>query len=191
MLNKYSFLTELRARYPQLEHLDLRISEAGYLMRHPEMHPAQIVFADHHGAAQYALRLIAYAEMNEIMTAPNNFALSTGSRRKYYDDDTKAPVFNALRVQRDMAELCTKEGLPLSSNSIPPDCSISNSNTDSMRLPISRRFNDPQMRPADGAGLTGASPVKRVESSCSLTGRRFQPESDCRARAQYALYLQS
>ena len=52
MLNKYEFLTNLRDSYPQLERLDLHLSEAGYLMLHPEMHPAQIAFADHHGAAQ-------------------------------------------------------------------------------------------------------------------------------------------
>lgn len=99
---KYNYLLRLIARYPELEYLQFYLPESGYIQI-GSTHPAPLTYADHQGAVLYALRTMAFAHFPRIIMAGNNFALNTGDRGAWYQDEVKPPVFNALRIQNRLA----------------------------------------------------------------------------------------
>lgn len=100
---KYEYLTSrLNKNFPSLKNLDIYMPEAGFIQHDPAGFPAPLTFANHHGAALYALRTIAYSHFPKLMAAGNNFSLSVGTRGGWYPDDVKATVFHSNRIQMRM-----------------------------------------------------------------------------------------
>lgn len=102
---KYDYLTQrIDQDFPSLKHLDIYVPESGYIQHDPKGFPAPLTFANHHGAALYALRSVAFSHFPRISMTGNNFALSVGTRGAWYEDDIKATVFHNNRIQMRMAD---------------------------------------------------------------------------------------
>jgi hypothetical protein len=102
MMFKYKYLERLFEKYPPLDDLEVYINESGYIQV-GSSYPAPLTFANYYGANLYTLRTIAFSHMPRIKAAANNFALCVGDRAGSWPDDVKPPVFNAHRIQMNMA----------------------------------------------------------------------------------------
>jgi len=107
---KYEHMAELLNRCPTLRGVEIGLPECGFFDTAGAVNPktgnacpADVAYADYRGATLRALRNIAYAACPRVAFAKNHHALGTGAGGLWTKDTAKAPVFNASRIQRDMA----------------------------------------------------------------------------------------
>lgn len=103
---KYHYVAGRMAAAGLPSQMEVGLPEAGYFDVRGATNaagaptPCDVILADHRGAALRALRAVAYAACPRIRWAWNRYALGAGDYAGIYADETKPPMFHAIRLQK-------------------------------------------------------------------------------------------